>query len=595
MQKTAELFPDEADAHYNLGVALAAEEKFAEAEEAYRRALRLAPDYVEAQVNLGNVLAEQGRHAEAEACCRRVLEFVPDSADAHNNLGNALKEQERHDEAEASYRRALELNPHYADAHDNLGVVFIAQGKFAEAEKCFREALALDPDHAKAHNHLGVALDELGRHDEAEASFRRALTFKPDFAEAHLNLSHTLKTVGRTAEAEASLRRTLELAPQHAGALAAMGNLLYDQGQFAEAEEWFRRALEINPKMPGPWSSLAHLRKMTADDADWLKTAEEILHDKLTSEQESALRYSMGKFCDDTKDYDRAFTNYHRGNELKKTFGEAYDREANARKVDRLMGDYSAAWLNRIHPGAADSARPLIIVGMPRSGTSLTEQIIASHPATFGAGELHFWGDVARRLDPTAALSDLDEKLLRIVADECLQNLDRFSADALRVVDKMPGNFYNVGLIHTVFPNARILHTQRNPIDNCLSIYFQNFNTGHTYASDLDDLAHYYREYHRLMAHWRAVLPPEVFLDVPYEALVEDQEGWSRRIIEFIGLEWSDSCLNFHETERKVGTASNWQVRQKIYKSSKERWRNYEKHVGPLLELLELYQPVIAR
>jgi hypothetical protein len=179
-----------------------------------------------------------------------------------------------------------------------------------------------------------------------------------------------------------------------------------------------------------------------------------------------------------------------------------------------------------------------------------------------------------------------DPPLLQDIAAQYEAELQRHSATALRVVDKMPGNFMHLGLIHAVFPQARILHTQRNPLDTCLSIYFQNLSSEHTYANDLDDLAFYYREYHRLMAHWHAVLPPEVLLDVPYEALIEDQEGWSRRIIEFIGLEWDERCLDFHETERKVGTASNWQVRQKIYKTSKERWRNYENFLGPLLDAL---------
>ena len=229
---------------------------------------------------------------------------------------------------------------------------------------------------------------------------------------------------------------------------------------------------------------------------------------------------------------------------------------------------------------------------MPRSGTSLTEQILASHPDVFGAGELRFWGEFweAQNAGHSSAWhpAENDDALLREAAAQYEAELQRHSSTALRVVDKMPENFKHLGLIHAAFPNARILHTRRNPVDTCLSIHFQDFNNRLAYATDLDDLAFYYREYHRLMAHWRKVLPPEVFMDVPYEALVEDQEGWSRRIIEFTGLEWDERCLSFHETERRVGTASNWQVRQKIYKTSKERWRNYERHVGPLLPLLEL-------
>ena len=299
----------------------------------------------------------------------------------------------------------------------------------------------------------------------------------------------------------------------------------------------------------------------------------------------------MGKFCDDTQDYDQAFAHYRRANELKKRFGQPFDRDNQQKMVDALVQYFTPEVTHCHWPGASDSERPLLIVGMPRSGTSLTEQIIASHPDTFGAGELRFWGKAGSEHKLATFAAQFDKAPLAEIAQAYLAELDGYSKDALRVVDKMPSNFLKVGLIHAVFPNARILHTMRNPVDTCLSIYFQNFNLGHTYASDLEDLAVYYRQYHRLMAHWRAVLPKEVFLELPYEQLVEDQEGWSRKIIEFIGLPWDERCLEFYKTDRKVGTASNWQARQPIYKTSKERWRNYAPYVEPLLPLLELYDP----
>ncbi len=225
---------------------------------------------------------------------------------------------------------------------------------------------------------------------------------------------------------------------------------------------------------------------------------------------------------------------------------------------------------------------------MPRSGTSLIEQIIASHPLAFGAGELTFWPTAGITCEPYLSNVKLNEKLSVELAKGYLEKLHQITPDAERVVDKLPGNFFHLGLIHSVFPEARIIHAQRNPIDTCLSIYFQNFNSGHTYAKDLNDLAHFYREYFRMMRHWRKVLPSSVLFELPYEALVEDNEHWSRALIDFVGLEWDERCLRFQDTERKVGTSSNWQVRQKIYKTSKERWRNYEKYVGPLLPLLEL-------
>jgi tetratricopeptide (TPR) repeat protein len=587
LQKAAALLPNDAETHNNLGIALQSLGRLDEAEARYRQALHINPNYAQAHGNLGANLQALGRLGEAETCYRRALQIQPDYAKAHCNLGALLHESGRLDEAEASFRRALQIKPDYAEAQYNLGNTLQKLNRQNEAEDSYRQALQIKPDYAEAHSNLGNILKELGRLDEAEASYRRALQIKPDYVEAHNNLGAILRQLGRLPEAEVCFRQVLQIKPDFAGAYYNIGNMHLDKGQFAEAEAFYRQALAIEPEMPEAWGELASIRKMTPADSDWLSTAESIVQRDLPARQEFRLRYAMGKYCDDVRDFDRAFENYRRANELKKSLHKGYDRQQFTDNVDRLIRDYPMERLRQTHGGASASERPLFIVGMPRSGTSLTEQIIASHPATFGAGELLFWNDADRRF--TAASPEArEDALLRTLANDCLQNLADFSATALRVANKLPGNVMHLGLIHTVFPNARILHTQRNPIDTCLSIHFQDFTAMHRYSNDLGDLAHRYREYRRLMAHWRTVLPAQVFLDVPYEALLEDQEGWSRKIIEFIGLDWDARCLDFHKTERKVGTASNWQVRQKIYTSSKERWRNYEKYIGPLRDLLEV-------
>jgi hypothetical protein len=236
---------------------------------------------------------------------------------------------------------------------------------------------------------------------------------------------------------------------------------------------------------------------------------------------------------------------------------------------------------------ADPSERPVFIVGMIRSGTTLAEQILASHRAVFGAGELMFWNSAAAGYHPAAPGGALEARALSDLASQYLRLLKTLAADALRAVDKMPGNFLHLGLIHAALPHARIIHMRRHPIDTCLSIYFQHFESFHAYATDLEDLAHYYTEYLRLMTHWRSNLPPGTILDVPYEGLVGDQEAWSRRMLEFIGLPWDPQCIDFHRTERTVITASKWQVRQKLSNSSVNRWRNYEKFIGPLRGLAQ--------
>ena len=263
---------------------------------------------------------------------------------------------------------------------------------------------------------------------------------------------------------------------------------------------------------------------------------------------------------------------------------EDYERKERSHSIDELIRVYSRGAVSAIGAAGSSSEKPVFVVGMPRSGTSLAEQIIASHPAAHGAGELDFWGALVAK-DPKLSQGIPDEPSRAKVAEEYLRVLESFSASASRVVDKAPRNCDFLGLIYSVFPNSRVIYMRRDPIDTCLSCYFQQFLTGINFAFDLSDLAHYYRELERLMAHWRAVLPPGFILEVPYEELVADQETWSRKIVDFIGLDWDPQCLQFHTNQRQVTTASAWQVRQKIYKTSVARWHNYEKFIGPLKAL----------
>jgi tetratricopeptide (TPR) repeat protein len=516
--------------------------------------------------------------------------LLPNDVEAHNNLGTAWRRIGRLDDAVASYRRALAIKSDVAEVHNNLGNTLKDLGRFGEAVSAFRRALDLKPDFAKPYNNLGNALQDLGQLEDAVASYRRALALKPDYTEALNNLGISLRLQSRSAEAEMSCRDALDIDPNFPGALVLLAELHSDRGQFAEAEKLFRRAIAMEPESPEAWAGIAGLRRMTSDDAGWLAEVQRIAARSLTPRQELHLRFAMGKYFDDVRDFDRAFRNYQRANELAKTLRAAHDPREVGRGFELIMHSYGKDRVSNACDDASTSERPVFIVGMPRSGTTLAEQILASHPEVFGAGELPYWNSAASAYTASRSSDDglngvPDEPNLRALADEYLKRLDELSPDALRVVDKMPGNFLYLGLIHRALPGARIIHMRRNPIDTCLSIYFQNFGPVHSYANDLKDLAHYYGEYLRLMEHWRLNLPPNAILDVPYEGLVEDQEGWSRKMVEFIGLPWDPACLEFHQTPRTVSTFSKWQARQKISGSSVERWRNYEKFVGPLQSL----------
>ncbi|MGH8306522.1 MAG: sulfotransferase family protein, partial [Steroidobacteraceae bacterium] len=275
-------------------------------------------------------------------------------------------------------------------------------------------------------------------------------------------------------------------------------------------------------------------------------------------------------------------------NELTRRYGAGYDRARLTELVDRIIGVCGEAFVRGRRPAAATSELAVFIVGMPRSGTSLTEQILASHRCIFGAGELRFWDDAFAAFQQLHPAGETGAQALAGMAREYLERVSAPAGAALRVTDKMPANFLYAGLIHAALPHARIIHMQRHPLDTCLSAYFQNFLNVSPYANDLGNLAHYYREYLRITAHWRRVLPASALLEIPYEALIADQEGWTRRMLDFIGLPWDRSCLDFHHTERVVITASKWQVRQKINSASVGRWRNYEKHLAPLRHLVDL-------
>jgi tetratricopeptide (TPR) repeat protein len=572
----ARLLPDNAVAHLNLGNALGRLGRLQEAEASYARALAIHPEFAEAHSNLSDLQLEQGRYDDAAMSGRRAIAINPGLAEAHQNLGKALAALGRVEEAVASCRRALRIRPEFAEAHNTLGNVFVRLARVDDAIASFRLAILISPGFAEAHANLANALRGKGLLDEAEASYRRALLINPQFVEAYTGLGTTLRLQRRTAESEASCRSALQIKPDLPTALAVLADLRADAGRFDEAEQLFKRAISVDAEFSEAWAGLARLRPMTRADGDWLAAAQRLVAQGLPPQRELSLRFAIGKYFDDVKDFENAFLNYRLANELAKRCGAGHDRQQLTQAIDLIIRSQSQDWTGRVRPGANRSARPVFIVGMLRSGTTLAEQILASHPAVFGAGELMFWNKVA----------DLSDAALAAAGAGYLDLLQGLSADAARVADKFPTNFLFLGLIHAALPNARIIHMRRNPIDTCLSIYFQHFEAANSHANDLDDLAHYYREYRRLMRHWRTALPSGTLLEVPYEGLVQDLPVWSRRMLDFIELPWDPRCLEFHETPRTVVTASRWQVRQKISTSSVGRWHNYSEFVGPLKSLL---------
>lgn len=491
-------------------------------------------------------------------------------------------------EAAERLREVLAVEPRHAVAHAKLGAVLSHMGRYREAEQEFRRAIELKPTCADAHFNLGNLLRWKGDFAASESALRHAAKRNPRNSDALVSLAYTLVGLGRPSDARNCLEKALRLNSRDATALSGLGWLQSLEGRFEEAERLLQSALERDPRCSQACALLAELRRMTTADKSWLDSAERILAAGLSPIEEAKLRFAMGKYFDDLGAYSRAFEQYKRGNELYKLLAAPYDRHARSSFVDDMIRLYTRRNLTQALDGASESARPVFVVGMMRSGTTLVEQIIASHPDAIGAGELDFWNAMLHKQKQSLQQKLPDGASAKKLADSYVKELARRSPGALRVVDKSTFNSDCIGLIHCVFPQARFIYLRRDPLDTCLSCYFHDFANLAGFTLDLSDLAHYYREHHRLMAHWRSALPEGTLLEVPYAELVADQENWSRRIIEFIGLAWDPRCIEFHNTERPILTASSWQVRQRMYSSSIGRWRNYQKFIGPLLKLRDL-------
>jgi tetratricopeptide (TPR) repeat protein len=526
--------------------------RHAELERAVSQRLAQLPDSGELWKILSVSLGMQGK--PALQALTRAAELLPNDAEAHSNLGHALRAERRFEEAVASYQRALRINPNFTPARTFLAAVL--------------------QDRAAVQNDRGSQLRGAGRIDEAERFFRQAIESAPGFALAHNNLAIVLRVEGRFTEALRSCRRALELDPRLPPALAFMGELLADQGEFDQARQMFERVTALDPKCAAAWAGICGLRRMTRADTQWLAGAQRSVSQNSTPQAEAQLRYALGKYFDDVGDHPAAFAEYHRANEVAKRYTPKYDRLELTRAIDATLQRYDRDWLTRSRCDTNTAAAPVFVVGMPRSGTTLAEQILGSHPAALGVGELPFWTNA------TAQYEAAGFNGLCALGEEYVKGLG-----AAHTIDKMPANFRCLGTICAALPNARIIHMRRNPIDTCLSIYFQNFDVTHPYANDLGDLAHFYIEYRRLMQHWAATLPRSALLEVPYEGLVADPETWIRRMLQFVGLPWDARCLEFHQAGRIVSSRSRWQVRQKINTASVERWRNYEPFIAPLLAI----------
>jgi tetratricopeptide (TPR) repeat protein len=579
------LDPDLAQAHNNIGIVHYERDAFDDATVHYRRAVALSPGYAEAWSNLGNALRAQKKNEDALTAYRRACELRPGYAEAFSNMGTALRDIGRFDEAEAAYRKALALKPNGPDILNNLALLLRDFEQLDEAATLLSRSLSVEPNNVKTLIYFVLVRAEQKVLDEAETAAQRALALVPDDAEALNAMGLVRYEQQRPEEALALFRRALALKPDLAETHNNIGTILKEEGELAEAREHLSRAIELDPSQTSYYFNLADTKKFVADDAH-LVAMERLSRDgALSHSPRVRLNFALAKAYDDLGRFDDAFRHMQEGNRQKRS-RVVYDEKQALEQFERIRASFDRDLLAR-KAGGFRSDAPIFVLGMPRSGTTLVEQILAAHPAVHGAGELTDFSRLANQIcrypGDVAALSD---EQLRDLGKTYVDRLRRLAPDASRITDKMPGNFVYVGLIHMALPDAAIIHVRRDPRDTCLSCYSKLFAAPQDFTYDLAELGRYYRQYDRLMAHWREVLPPGRMFEVRYEDVIADLETWARRIVQHCGLDWDSACITFHQARRPVRTASASQVRQPIYRSSEGRWRNYGERLDPLLAML---------
>jgi tetratricopeptide (TPR) repeat protein len=614
------------DALYRLGLIRLQQVRFGAAADLFRHALKVERRSLDALHHLAVALSGLARYEEAIRLYEKTLAVKPDHPEAHNNLAHSLQMLGRDEQAIVHYEKALAIKPGYVEARNNLGAMLQTLGRLAEAIPHYEMALAARPDYAAAHKNMGNALGGLDRHPEAAVYFEQALTLNPDDIEALIGLGNTrlrlewpreaiasfekvralnpanvealiglgsaAHALGRSEEAIVHYQSVLAINPANVEAHSKIGDALLALGRVTEASAALERALALSPRKAGHYWNLANAKRFAENDPHLaaMRTLTEQLQ-SLNEVEQIDLHFALGKAYGDLAAHSQSFQHMLQGNALMRQ-RVSYD-EANALgRFERMRQIFTAKLMNEKKGHGDPSAVPVFIIGMPRSGTTLIEQILASHPKVFGAGELREMAALAEQVNgpggrsvPEAVPAMSGEQLQRLGADY-LQAIRRLAPEAERITDKMPGNFLLAGLIHLALPNARIIHACRDLRDTAFSCFSLLFPRGQVYSYDLAELGRYCRGYQKLMAHWHEVMPG-VILDVQYEEVVGGLEEQARRIIARCGLEWDDACLDFYRTQRSVRTASAAQVRQPIYHSSIGRWHPHEGGLQPLLQALE--------
>ena len=555
------------------------------AEQQISKSLSIEPDDAKANNNLGNIFKAQGRMEEAVSSYRKALDINPQLVEVHFNIGTALMALEKTAEAAPYFQKAIEIKPDYIEAYHKLGIVSASLGKAEDAEAIYRKIIALNPDDVEAHSNLGSILKAQGRMEEAVNSYRKALSINPESATVHFNLGLCLQAAEKAAEAAPYFQKAIDIKPDYLEVYLNLGAVYAYLGMLEEAAATYRKAIAVKADYVEAHAYLALTIKHTEYDDDIKKMESLYINPGTDSENKIILAFSLGKSFEDFYQYEKAFHYYSSGNKLKRA-SYTYSIDTDKKFMNTIKETFTGSLFNKHVRSNSTDIQPIFILGMPRSGTTLIEQILASHPNVHGAGELDYIKDTfSKRFKDYEDLRQLNDNHLAEAGNEYLDMLKKHSIDALYITDKMPHNFMFIGLIKLILPQAKIIHCYRDPMDTCLSIYKNNFYNAHYYSNDLKELGQYYNLYRDLMDHWHRSLPGFIF-DISYEDMVNDQEVNTRALLDYCGLEWNDACLEFFNSDRVVTTTSFDQVRKPIYRSSMQAWKHYEDQLQPLKKAL---------
>jgi tetratricopeptide (TPR) repeat protein len=621
--------PNVIEAQAALAFVYVASKQHAKATTQLKILLKAKPNHAQTHYNLANSLYEQQLYDEAIKHYEAALIIDPKLVETHIHCGIAYRMNKNYDAAIACLHRALDLDKANARAFHILGMVYVDIEDYNRALHCLESSVGLAPKHAEYRVSFASVLEKANLDFEAGLEYHQACEINPNYLDSFTLYGDYLLKGHRHDEALECMKHAEQLAPQNLDVLDKMGQIYLGMNDTDAATAQYIAALKTESKRVSSLLGLGQVYQELGNSAKGIEICDEIiaidsnkpsgyllksrmkkskfddgLADQLIKftnndtidDIKHHVHFALGKIYDDQNNFAEAFKHYSIGNSLKnKKFN--YSAEADESRFSNLIETFNSQLFDDFKHLGVGSNLPVVIVGMPRSGTTLTEQIISSHPNVIGAGEVVFWGKAQTalplRLGAETAYPECIKEInaeqakdISAMYEATLRKIAGADTNPMHITDKMPHNFRNLGLIALLFPNVKIIHTKRDPIDTCLSIFFQNFNSAHDYASDLNNLSFHYKQYQRIMHHWHEVLPGRI-MDINYEDTIADPEFWSRKLIDHIGLEWDDACLAPHKLERSVKTASHWQVRQPIYKTSVQRWKNYEEFLGPLIEALK--------